>query len=281
MLHPFQMTEKQNNRPLFASKAQIVLLLLSFLLFCLLFFVFSNKPPTAPEVTKKRALSAVVTDDKTVIQEATAQVSSNGRSELLRLETILEKAENDSVEIDALKNISSLWFNLGHPEVAGIYAEQVANIEGTSEAWGIAGTTFNLCIQQAEQDKIKRFCRDKAVLTLEKAVSLNPAEVNHKINLALTYVSLPLEQEPMKGILMLRRLNEKYPENTAVLNQLGRLALMTGQGEKAVERFNQVLELDSENLQATCMLVQAHNMVGNMQEANKWNEKCQKIRSLE
>jgi cytochrome c-type biogenesis protein CcmH/NrfG len=85
---------------------------------------------------------------------------------------------------------------------------------------------------------VKAFCNQRAVQAFENAISLNPDNASHRLNLALTYTEMPPEDNPMKGILLLRELQEQYPENTQVLNALGRLAIQTGQYARAVERLD-------------------------------------------
>ena len=84
--------------------------------------------------------------------------------------------------------------------------------------------------------------RPKPLSAFEKAISLNPGNVDHKINKALCFVELPDEGNPMQGILQLRELNQKHPDNVNVMVQLARLALKTNQLERAKERLQQALE---------------------------------------
>ena len=89
---------------------------------------------------------------------------------------------------------------------------------------------------------------------MENAISFDPDNLDHQINLALCYVEKPLEDNPMKGIMMLLELNKANPENISVLLQLGKLALQTNQIDRAIARFETVLEYDAENNQAHCFL---------------------------
>ena len=81
------------------------------------------------------------------------------------------------------------------------------------------------------------------------------SDIDNEVNLALTYVEVPLEDNPMKGILMLRELNENHPENVTVIMQLARLSLQTGQFDKAVERLEKVIELRPSSANAYCCLL--------------------------
>lgn len=57
-------------------------------------------------------------------------------------------------------------------------------------------------------------------------------------------------QIQMKGILQMRSLSEKYPENADLQWNMGLFSIQSGQYEKAVTRFENVLNLDAQRLDA-------------------------------
>ncbi|MBK7605446.1 MAG: hypothetical protein IPI15_18140 [Saprospiraceae bacterium] len=58
----------------------------------------------------------------------------------------------------------------------------------------------------------------------ESAISLDPKETNHRVNLATIYAESPPKDNPMKGIMMLLDMSKSEPENITVMNTLGELA---------------------------------------------------------
>ena len=61
-------------------------------------------------------------------------------------------------------------------------------------------------------------------------------------------------QDPMAGIMVIRELAEGDPPNLEALVWLGIFSIQSGQTEKARERFNQVLALQPNHLDATWQL---------------------------
>ena len=57
-------------------------------------------------------------------------------------------------------------------------------------------------------------------------------------------------QSQMKGILQLRSLSEKYPENADLHWNMGLFSIQSGQYEKAVTRFEKVINIDAKRLEA-------------------------------
>ena len=126
---------------------------------------------------------------------------------------------------------------------------------------------------------MKKYCAQNAVGSFERAISLNPDEPAHRLNLALVYTDLPPSDNPMRGILMLRDLNREYPEYVPVLNALGRLALQTGQIDRAVERLEQALNNEPENPDTHCLLAQAYQASGETDKASRFAERCKGVRN--
>ena len=209
--------------------------------------------------------------------EAKTDISPSAGSSIMSMEMDLNDAKEEDAKVEALKSLSSLWYQFEKPAIAGHYAEQVAAIENNEEAWSIAGTTFSICVQRAQEKKVKDYCTDHAIKALENASSLNPSNLQHQINLALVYAENPPSDNPMKGILMLVNLNKQDPENVSVLNQLGRLAIKTGQFEKAIERLSKAVEIEPDNATSNCLLGKAYEEAKDVAKAKIYLTKCEDL----
>lgn len=257
------------------TKAQWIVTGLAVILLLGLYLGFDIKPSSREKVDQSRALVAQSTDVQSLLKQARAELPSPASSGILALELDLDKAGADTTaRVEALKRLSGQWYELGYPAISGFYAEEVAGLEKGEEAWSVAGTTYALCLQQSREEKVRQYCFSRAVNAFENAISLNPSNADHKINLALTYVEAPVQGEEMKGIMMLRDLNQEQPDNAAALFHLGRLAIQTNQFDKAVERLTRVLELDPENKQAPCLLQIAYEGLGDQARSAEFASRC-------
>ena len=239
-----------------------------------MYFGCDTTPKDIAAVEKTRALSAESTDIGSMLQSAKHELSALEASNVLALENELDNALADSAKIEPYKALSGQWYDLGNPGIAGYYAQQIAEIENTEQSWSIAGTTYTICIQRSEEEKIRDFCTGRAINAFENAISINPDDLAHQVNLALAYTYNPPQDNPMKGILILRELNQKAPDNVLVLNTLARLAIRTGQYDKAIERLERALKLEANNPATPCLLAQAYEASGNMVKAQAAAEKC-------
>ena len=65
-------------------------------------------------------------------------------------------------------------------------------------------------------------------------------------------------QSQMKGILQMRSLSEKYPENADLQWNMGLFSIQSGQYEKAVTRFEKVINIDAKRLEAYMQLAMSY-----------------------
>ncbi len=259
------------------TKLQLSVIGAAIALFLVLYIGCERVPRDMQVLEKTRAVAVQSTNLDVLLNEAKTTLPAADLSGVLILEQQLETALNDSVRLSVLKELSGQWFSLGFPAISGTYAEQVADIVGTEDSWSIAGTTFTICVQRSEEEKVRNYCTDHAVRAYESAISINPANTAHKVNLALLYAENPPADNPMRGISMLLDLNRQEPENVLILNSLGRLALRTGQYERAVERLEEARAIDPDNANTACLLAQAFEGLGDPERSQYFQERCRNL----
>lgn len=71
-------------------------------------------------------------------------------------------------------------------------------------------------------------------------------------------IALTQGEAPMKGILKLREIADDNPDNFRVYLELGAMSLQTGQYDKAIGRFNHIIDRDTTMLEAHYMLAATH-----------------------
>ena len=106
---------------------------------------------------------------------------------------------------------------------------------------------------ESENDSItKRSLGDRAISTYKKVLEMNPANLNAKAGLGLTYAEAT--SDPMQGIMLLREVVKTDPDNEQGQYYLGMLSVQSGQLDKAIERFEKVYKINSENISVLLFL---------------------------
>lgn len=256
------------------NKAQYLAVLGALTLFLGLYFGFDTKTDKQKTAERSRSLQGQSTSFETLLADAKAHLDASQSAQVTEQEEQLGKATTDAERATILKRLSGTWYEFGQIPIAGGFAEQVAELENADSSWSVAGATFFNGLVSSQDPIIRKFCADHAVKAFESAVSLNPAKVEHRVNLALVYSENPPPDNPMQAVLMLRELESKHPDNPSVFNALGRLAIKTGQWQRAIERLEKAWSLDKSNPNTPCLLAKAYEGAGNVIKANEFAVIC-------
>jgi tetratricopeptide (TPR) repeat protein len=246
------------------------------LLALVLYFGFSTKAPEQKKLESLRVQNFEQTGIQNLLNEAGDKIDDEAKAVLHALEDEVRKSDSDTAKLPVYEELSSFWYSAGEYAIAGHYAELIAEVVNTEEAWSITGTTFAVALQRASEESTRNFSFKRAVNAFENAISIRPDNPQHKINLALCYTELPPGDNPMKGVQMLLQLQEEYPEYVGTKIALARLAIKTGQMEKAVERLQQARELDPNDKRVACLLADVLNEMGRSEEAATYEIDCLK-----
>ncbi len=257
------------------SIAQKALIIVFIALFCGIYFGCETTTKEIQLLEKSRSVEPIYLDIQQELQVATQMLPKEDRLDLESFLVNIEDSGSDSEKVEAYKGLAGKWYQLSKPILSGYYAEKIAEIENTEDAWAIAGTTYYLGLSNANTDNQKKYSRQHALSNFEKASSLNPSNMDHKINSALCYVEYPEEDQPMQGILMLVNLAKENPESIPVHMQLGRLSIRTNQWENALKRFNRVIQIDPDNKEVHCYLSEVYKAQNDTAKASKSEELCQ------
>jgi len=247
--------------------------LLGFLLLSILLLSLRTKPRDLIDREKTRSLNLQSTDINILRQEAAGRLSDNAKARIQILEAQLADAE-DEEKTEIYKDLSSIWYDAEEIGISGHYAEEVAHGLQSASAWGIAGTTYALCIKRTEKEKERSLCLSKALESLENAISLDPDNLSYQINRAVLLAENPPQDNPMRGVLLLLEMNKKFPENVPVINNIAKFALQTNQLDKAEQRLLGALEIDPNNIKTNCLLAQLYEAKGDKRKASNYLMKC-------
>ena len=103
-------------------------------------------------------------------------------------------------------------------------------------------------------------------MCFEHIIKLNPNNDTAKIGLAECYFGTGAA---MKGVVVLKEITNKEPDNIPANLLLGQQGLISGQFEKAKLRFETVLKKEPKNLEAMLGLAEAYKELGEKDKAVK------------
>jgi len=257
------------------TREQILYIIGAIILVAVLYFGFDTKPSSQKVLEKSRALTTKEFDIQSLEKEALSGLKPDDKPYLENHESQINFVTQDSQKVRLLKELSGFWYSHNEHLLAGMYAKEVANLENTAESWSIAGASFEGVLKNKELDEKKLgFARNEAVECFENAISLEPTVVDHRINQALCYIEVPQQDMPMKGIQMLAGLATSFPDSPLPAYHLARLAVQTGQYDRAAQRIEQALALDPKNGRFACLGVDIYTALKNADKVNQLNALC-------
>lgn len=195
--------------------------------------------------------------------------------EKLQAEAIADNADFNTSFQEALKKATSEQQGLFSRIQEGLIEAQKEN---TEKAWVTSSDNF-MRGARFVQDDSKATLYQGAINGYKKVLELNPDNLSAKTNLGTAMVESAslLGKQPMEGITLLREVIQKDSSNTEAILQLGLFSITSQQYSKAVERFNQILRIDSSKIDMYVYLGDTYVAMGDKQNAINNYEKYKNL----
>jgi len=255
-------------------KPQLILILLGLLLFSVLYFFtprFTAKEATA---SNQSAENQIVTTES-ILNTAKLSLSENQKIALLSIENQLTKASNAKDSLKSFKALSQFWADSAQKLAPYLYfTYSAALLENSEKSLTFAAQLFvdNLLSPDAPP-ALQPWIAGNAKVLLEKALVINPKNDSAIINLGACYLFGNISDNPMEGILKVKAVVDKNPNNIYGNMMLGLGGKKSGQYPKAIERFLNILKLEPKNMEAMVNLAECYELSNQNSLAIEWYTK--------
>ena len=219
---------------------------------------------------------AVVNNKKMANRDSAASASKVAEPEVDHTldSTMLSGIEELKKEISTIKvekekskmytRLADTFLKANRFDSAGAYFEKASELTADPKLVYKSGSAYFEGITFASNPTKVEYLSEKARELFDKIEGNDPNSVEAQGKIAMTWVN---SETPMKGILKLRELADKNPKNEYLAYQLGMLSFQSGQFEKAVARFESVIMLNKQNVNAFFYLAQSLKEMGKTKEA--------------
>jgi tetratricopeptide (TPR) repeat protein len=198
---------------------------------------------------KEDTTSAAATNEATApaVQEINLQeVSTVGKNTInasLAAEIVtLENEYKTAAEKDKIKvaqKLAQKWDDIEQTVPSALYLEIIANKEPGLKNWLLTGERFMKAFDLTRDSVLQPSLLQKANLAYKNAIQIDSANAEAKTGLGITIVNGM--GAPMEGIAMLLEVVKKDPKNLKANMSLGTFAIKSGQFDKAILRFNDII----------------------------------------
>ena len=261
------------------KKQQIILLAGGLLIFAsLLYFgkTVATKEPSSMGEASKPSPAAGFNVDK-YIQDAKSKLSVSQLNYINSLENSISRGDVAAQQIKVYNQLASFWADSIHQqEIYIFYTSRSAKLVNSEKNLTFAAQLM-LADLRNESDPAKRGWKaEQAIELFEQAIQLNPNNANLQVGLGSCYVfgkgMVGNPQETMKGIQQLLQVVRKDSLNMQAQLVLGIGGVISNQFDKAIDRLNNVLKYEPDNLEAISWLADAYAGKGDKPNALKWYE---------
>jgi len=200
-----------------------------------------------------------------LLRSAKTALDSNELKNLEFFEESSKKAGNEDTSL--LDGIGRFWDRNGIPAASAIWFERKAEIVKSESSYLDAAYRYFDSFRMANDTAVQGLLVGKAISNYQKVLEINPNNLNAKTDLGACYADGTTD--PMKGIMLLREVIAADPNHEMAQYNLGMLSVKSGQLDKALERFQKVLEINPERTEMNFYLGQVHLQKGDTAAAIK------------
>lgn len=156
------------------------------------------------------------------------------------------------------------------------YISEAAKLDNSEKSLTFAARLILDSMRRQENEAIKAWETETAIVLFEKAIELNPNNDDLKIGLGSCYVygkgMTGNAEATMKGVQELLKVVKKDSNNMKAQMILGIGGVVSRQYDKAIPRLIKVVEAQPNNLEAISWLADGYAESGDKKNAVKWYE---------
>jgi len=191
------------------------------------------------------------------------------------LEQSVIRGDVKKQKLDVFHQLAHFWKDSARIfEPYAWYEAEAARLENSEKSLTFAAHLLLDDMMSSPDVSMQRWLATQAKELFDKALIMNPADDSSKIGVGVCYMFGNISDNPMQGILAIREIADKNPDNLYAQMMLGLGGIQSGQYDKAAERFLAVIEKQPNNIEAVLNLADVYERLGNKAEAVKWYKRA-------
>jgi tetratricopeptide (TPR) repeat protein len=208
-----------------------------------------------------------------ILYHAREHLSPEQITRLNFLEHSISRGDVKDQRLHIYHQLSRFWADSARVfEPYAWYTAEAARLENSEKSLTFAAHLFLNNLVDEKDGEIRQWEATQAKDLFERSLKINPDNDSSKVGLGAVYLYGNVAT-PMQGISMIREVADKDSTNIYAQMTLGQASLVSGQFEKAIERFMRVARLQPANLEAIIRIAETQEQMGNKQDAIAWYQK--------
>ncbi len=210
-----------------------------------------------------------------LLQAARKTVPVHALEQIDAVENEIASGADSLAMAPGITRLARIWQEHKQFPVAAHYYAKAAKLEKSEKSLNFAGQFFLQLVQHTHSHDMQVWVAQQAIDCFRQSLLINPDNDTTKLALAAGYIEGT--GETMEGVQVLLGITREVPEHIPANLMLGRLAVQSGQYDKAIERFETVLSQEAGNTEALYFMAEAYKGKGNKEKAIELFEACKKL----
>jgi len=220
----------------------------------------------APHVAGSEAGHVQPETPDSFLAAARRRLPAHGAEEIARAEAAVRALPDSTAMVPALEALADAWREHKQPLPTVYYRALAAGLDKSPEKLTFAGRSALAVLETPDVSPAGRlWAAQTAIALLSKAVEARPDVDTLQLALAVAYIDGT--GETMQGVQQLLAITRTQPQHIPANLLLGRLAVQSGQWDKAAGRFQTVLGQEPTNVEALLGLADVYRGQGQKERA--------------
>ena len=207
----------------------------------------------------------------TILNHAKQNLTPAQITWLETLEKSVVRGDVKSQQLDVYHQIAHFWKDSARIfEPYAWYEAEASRLEYSEKSLTFAAHLILENLRGETNTQLKKWKALQAKDLFERSLRINDKNDSSLVGLGACYIFGNITENPMEGILKVRQVAEKDSTNIFAQLVLGQGSTISRQYDKAIDRFERVIRLQPENMEAILLLAEVFERKGDKISAIRW-----------
>lgn len=194
------------------------------------------------------------------------------------LEQSVIRGDVKSQKLDVFHQLAHFWKDSVRIfEPYAWYEAEASRLENSEKSLTFAAHLILENLRNEPNDQLKKWKALQAKDLFERSLRINAKNDSTIVGLGASYIFGNIAANPMEGILKVRQVVERDSTNVFGQMILGHASFISGQYDKAIDRFGKVVAIQPANLEAVLMFAEVYERKADKTNAIKWYSNAMQI----
>lgn len=196
------------------------------------------------------------------------------------MENKVKRGDVNNQQLHVFHQQAAFWKDsAANPVAYFYYLSKASALDKSEKNLTFAAHSILGYLPFAEQPAQRVWLANQCRSLFEQALQINPQNDSSIVGLGASYIygaGKDGDNSPMAGILKIREVAQKDSNNLFAQYMLGVGGVVSGQYDKAVQRFERVAKAQPNNLEVLFKLAETYETMGDKANAIRWYENIER-----